>query len=87
MERKVGSEIWEGRLEGSLEGKVGGEGWRGRLEGKIDKEDWKDRFEILAGFGKEGLEVGFGRFCVSFGRFGLVLVCSGEEGMARSLFW
>ena len=68
MERKVGSEIWERRLEGSLEGKegkVGGDGWKGRLTRKIGKEDWKERFEVLADFGKEGVAGGW--FWLVFG--------------------
>ena len=55
-----------------MEGKVGGDGWKGRLTRKIGKEDWKERFEILAGFGEEGVAGGwvwhaFDRFLVSFG--------------------
>ena len=42
-----------------MEGKVGGDGWKGRLTRKIGKEDWKERFEVLADFGKEGVAGGW----------------------------
>ena len=72
LESRVGREGWKGRLEGKigredrkgrLEWKVRREGWMGRLEGKVEgkvgREDWKGRFEVLAGFGKEGVPRGW----------------------------
>ena len=71
-----------------MAGKVGGEVWKGRLEGKIDNEDWKERFEVLAGFGKEGVAGGwFWLVLVGLGWFWYVLGRRGWPGVGFGRFW
>ena len=92
LEAKFGREGWREAWKGRLEGKVGVDGWKGRLTRKIGKEDWKERFEILAGFGKEGVAGGwfwqvFWLVLVGLGWFWYVLGRRGWPGVGLRRFW